>query len=115
MMTAHEREKTVGSAMLRTKVSSLERLEGAEEEEEEEEEEEDHSSRTTRSRARVTAKRVRSNVRPAWWMVLASTPGGNSDRTGMVSVYAWLSRDWRTWRLSAAAKNVESNLASLLR
>lgn len=60
-MTAHEREKTVGSAMLRTKVSSLERLEGVEEEEEEE----DHSSRMTRSRARVTAKRVRSNVRPA--------------------------------------------------
>lgn len=73
----------------------------------------DHSSPTTTSNARVRAKNVRSSVRPAYRVVWYSTPGGESDRTGVVSVKPGLCFDWSSPSPNHAAINDANHRESL--
>jgi hypothetical protein len=72
-----------------------------------------HSSPTMTSRALVAANRDRSSVRPAYLIVLDSTPGGESDLTGTVSEKLALCLDCSSRKLSQAAINVAHHLESL--
>ena len=84
------------------------------------------SSPPITSRARTTAKRVRSRVRPAYRIVLDSAPGtslayrtvlGSAPGTPLgsatVSVKPGVCLDWRSWRLSQAAMKEANHLVSL--
>ena len=106
MMAAEEREKTTGSARLPMMVAVLDVLLPAVC---------FQAVLTMTSRARPTAKRVRSSVRPARTTGLISVPGDSKNLAGVASTKACVRLDWSSRRLRAAAMNVENHLPSLRR
>lgn len=109
MMAAEEREKTTGSARFPMVVAVFDVLLPAVR---------FQAALTMTSRARPTAKRVRSSVRPAKTTGLVSVPGvlvpgDSAGSAGVTLTKADVRLDWRRRRLRAAAMNVENHLPSL--